>query len=147
MTPTLHKLLFRQRTQKTRATESKRSRAKLSVTGHLCVLLMALQTTLHVAGVQANPNRLPSLGDASSSLISPELEKRIGESFLKQLNATLPTVNDPLMKYYVTKQIHQLAEHSDLREAILNVVIIDNPDINAFAAPSEKCLPITSSRV
>jgi predicted Zn-dependent protease len=78
---------------------------------------------------------LPSLGDASSSIISPELEKRIGESFLKQLNSAMHTVDDPLLKYYVSAQLTDLAQHSELREAILSVVIIDNPNINAFAVP------------
>jgi len=75
------------------------------------------------------------LGDASSSLISPQLEKQIGEQFLKQIHASLRTADDPLIKYYLTNQLTGLAQHSDLREAILNVVVIDNPNINAFAAP------------
>lgn len=89
------------------------------------------------SGVAAtnNPNALPSLGDASSSLISPELERQIGQSFMKQLHAALHTVDDPLLKYYVSGQIINLAQYSDLREAILGVVIIDDPNINAFAAP------------
>ena len=94
----------------------------------LCLCSYALE-------VRADPDRLPSLGDASSSIISPQLEKQIGASFLKQLNANLPTVDDPLMKYYVAQQIRELAQYSDLREPILSVVIIDNPQINAFAAP------------
>ena len=43
-------------------------------------------------------NDLPTLGDASSSLISPEMERRIGEDFLKQVRAALPTVDDPIGK-------------------------------------------------
>lgn len=83
----------------------------------------------------ANSTKLPSLGDASSSLISPDLERRIGESFLKQIHSSLPTVDDPLLKYYIEGQLIELVQHSDLREAILGVVIIDNDQINAFAAP------------
>ncbi len=83
----------------------------------------------------ADSKQLPSLGDASSSLISPQLEKQIGESFLKQIHAQLPTVDDPLIKYYVAGQLNGLAQHSDLREAILKVVVVDNDQINAFAAP------------
>lgn len=90
---------------------------------------------LHLTSASASPNSLPSLGDTSSSLISPQLEKQIGESFLKQINSALNTVNDPLMKYYVSAQLTNLAQHSELRDAIMSVVIIDNPELNAFAAP------------
>ncbi len=98
----------------------------------IAILMIALLTT---KGVAAEPTRLPSLGDASSRLISPQLEKQIGESFLKQIHAQLHTVDDPLLKYYVELQIRALAQHSDLREPILSVIVVDNPEINAFAAP------------
>ena len=80
-------------------------------------------------------NSLPTLGDASSSLISPEMERRIGEDFLKQVRAALPTVDDPILKYYVEKQVADLAQYSELREAVLKAILIDNEQINAFAAP------------
>ncbi len=106
---------------------------QVSATAWLLIGLLCGQ--MYGQNALANPDKLPSLGDASSSLISPQLEKQIGESFLKQLNANLPTVSDPLLKYYVSNQLSDLAQHSDLREAIISVVIIDNPDINAFAVP------------
>ncbi|MEM7099381.1 MAG: M48 family metalloprotease [Pseudomonadota bacterium] len=81
------------------------------------------------------PVKLPSLGDASSSTISPQMEREIGQQFLKQLHAALPTSNDPLLKYYVENHLRNLAQYSDLREAIQSVVVVDNPQINAFAAP------------
>ncbi len=91
--------------------------------------------------VNANPRvsndsqALPSLRDASSRTISPELERQIGEHFLKQLHAQIKTSNDPLIKYYVERQLTELAQYSDLREAIMSVIVVDDPNINAFAAP------------
>jgi len=81
------------------------------------------------------PNSLPELGDASSSIISPELERRIGRDFLKQINAGLPTVSDPLLKHYTTRQLTQLAQYSELQDKLLSVALIDSEQINAFAAP------------
>ena len=78
---------------------------------------------------------LPVLGDASSRLISPQLERRIGEDFLKQIHASLPTVDDPILKYYVQQQLSDLAQHSELKERVLSAVLIDSEEINAFAAP------------
>ena len=85
--------------------------------------------------VVAEGNDLPELGDASSSIVSPELEKQIGEDFLRQVHANLPTVDDPILKYYVETQLIGLAEHSQLREKVLSTLLIDSPDVNAFAAP------------
>ena len=100
---------------------------------HLTLVCLLLAATPTNASVDAH--KLPSLGDTSSSTISPQLEREIGEGFLKQLHASLRTSDDPLIKYYVEQQLLNLAQHSDLRDGIMQVVVIDNPDINAFAAP------------
>ena len=78
---------------------------------------------------------LPVLGDASSSLISPEMERQIGRDFIKQIHAGLPTISDPILKYYVTGQLNELAQHSQLKDNLQGVVLIDSDQINAFAAP------------
>lgn len=78
---------------------------------------------------------LPVVGDASSRLISPEMERQLGEDFLKQVHAALPTVEDPILKYYVQRQLSSLIQYSELREPVLSTVLIDSKEINAFAAP------------
>jgi predicted Zn-dependent protease len=78
---------------------------------------------------------LPSLGDGSSSIVSPAMEKRIGREFLKQINSVVPTISDPILKYYVETHIAGLTQHSQLSEKVLEVVVIDSPTVNAFAAP------------
>ena len=78
---------------------------------------------------------LPSLGDASSKIISPELEKRLGREFLKQIHASMKTTDDPLLKYYSETQIKRLVQYSDFRDEILDIVVVDSPSLNAFAAP------------
>ena len=52
-----------------------------------------------------------------------------------QIRAGAPTVDDPILKYYVRLNVFRLAEKSDLTEAALNTVLIDSPQINAFAVP------------
>jgi beta-barrel assembly-enhancing protease len=78
---------------------------------------------------------LPLLGDASSSLISPELERQIGTQFLQRVHSALPTVEDPILKYWVNWHISDLAQHAQMRDTLMQVVLIDNREINAFAAP------------
>ncbi len=86
------------------------------------------------SSTHSNPE-LPSLGDASSRIVSPELEKRIGKDFLKQIRASMKTSNDPLLKYYSEFQIKRLVEYSNFRDQILDIVVVDSPRLNAFAAP------------
>ncbi|MCY3821592.1 MAG: M48 family metalloprotease [Gammaproteobacteria bacterium] len=83
----------------------------------------------------ATPDELPELGDASSAIVSPAEERRLGQMFLKQVRSGVPTVQDEILKYYVATQLQQLAQHSDLKDAALYPVLIDNPEINAFAVP------------
>ena len=81
---------------------------------------LTLTLLMSASALHANQElALPSLGDASSRTISPQLERQIGESFLKQLHSSLRTSDDPLIKYYAQNQLIELAQHSDLREAIM----------------------------
>ncbi len=96
---------------------------------------MATLLTSTTTSLAAPADDLPSLGDGSSSIVSPAMEKRIGREFLKQVHAVVPTVDDPILKYYVQRHISDLAQHSQLREKVLEVVLIDSPAVNAFAAP------------
>ena len=101
----------------------------------VCCLLIGCFSLTPNFGAIANEMALPSLGDASSRIVSPELERQIGEAFLKQMHATMRTSSDPLVKYFVATQISNLAQFSDLKEALLTTIVVDDPNINAFAAP------------
>ena len=54
---------------------------------------LAFAVSVCLSGAQAAPqDDLPMLGDRSSALISPALEKQIGRDFLKQVHSSLRTV-------------------------------------------------------
>ncbi|MBX3705811.1 MAG: M48 family metallopeptidase [Pseudomonadales bacterium] len=97
------------------------------------LLTLLLAVTTPAAGNVAD--QLPALGDASSSLISPALEREIGQQFMKQIRGALPTVDDPILRYWIEVHLADLAQHAQLRDSSLQVVVIDNRDLNAFAAP------------
>jgi predicted Zn-dependent protease len=63
------------------------------------------------------------------------MERQIGRDFLKQIHASLPTIDDPLLKHYVAKHIADLSQYSELKEKVLSTVLIDSDQINAFAVP------------
>ena len=99
--------------------------------GRVALTALFLIPTLRAS----SPNDLPSLGDSSSRIVSPQMEQRIGEIFLKQLHAALPLSKDVLIQYYVEQHMSTLAQYSNLQSALNTVVVVDNPSINAFAAP------------
>jgi predicted Zn-dependent protease len=101
-----------------------------------CLTPLILAAAMIGAAVGAAPaDDLPVLGDTSSGIVSRETEERIGEDFMRQIRAQLPTESDPLMTYWTELLLHELAVASDLRDPQLDLVLIDAPSINAFAAP------------
>lgn len=100
----------------------------------LAPLVLALCVLGSIAGA-APADDLPVLGDTSSGIVSPEVEERIGEDFMRQIRAQVPTTPDPLMTYWTELLLFDLAVASDLKNPRLNLVLIDAPSINAFAAP------------
>jgi len=78
---------------------------------------------------------LPELGDAAGGVVSLDVEEQIGKQLLRQVYAQVPTVHDPILKYYTELQLYSLAEHSELKRKQLFPVLINSPEVNAFAAP------------
>lgn len=100
----------------------------------LLATIAAFSLIAPVAGA-ADPSDLPSLGDATSGIVSPAAERELARAALKQIRAGAPLAKDPILKYYVHVNIHRLAEKSALRDVALTTVLIDSPQINAFAVP------------
>lgn len=83
----------------------------------------------------ANTSDLPDLGNAGSSLFSSEKEYELGQAWLRSFRAQVRTVYDPLLADYLENLIYQLAEHSELDDRRLELVIVGNKNLNAFAVP------------
>lgn len=79
--------------------------------------------------------RLPELGDGSSSLFSGQQEYELGRAWLKIFRSQVRTVSDPVLQDYLENLVYKLASNSQLKDRRLEVVIVDNPTINAFAVP------------
>ena len=80
-------------------------------------------------------NDLPSLGDSSSAIVSPEQEYRLGRAWLSILRGQVDQLSDPLLKDYVETSVYRLAETSQVEDKRLEFVLLNSPQINAFAAP------------
>lgn len=95
-------------------------------------------TLLALACLLATPamaDDLPSLGDASSSIVSPDQEHKLGRAWLGLLRAQVEQLPDPQLKEYVESSVYRLAESSQLQDRRLEFVLLKSPQLNAFAAP------------
>jgi predicted Zn-dependent protease len=80
-------------------------------------------------------NELPSLGDSSSGIVSPEQEHQLGRAWLSLLRGQVAQMSDPLLKDYLESSVYRLAETSQLQDRRLEFVLLESPQLNAFAAP------------
>jgi predicted Zn-dependent protease len=79
--------------------------------------------------------KLPNLGESSTSLFSAEYEYQLGRTWLRMFRGQVPTVNDPLLFDYLEGLIFDLVNHSQLKDRRVDLVVVDNAAINAFAVP------------
>lgn len=103
--------------------------------GFLTAALLSTWLGLSSAVVSAAPINLPSLGDSTSGVVSPQQEYELGRTYLKYLRSNTPTVSDPEVKEYLENLTYRLAEHSEIQDHRLTTMVIDSPNLNAFAAP------------
>ena len=69
------------------------------------------------------------------SAISIASEYNLGRLYMAQLRRSIPEYSDPVTQDYAEHLVYRLAEYSELRDRRLEIAIIDDKSINAFAAP------------
>lgn len=97
-------------------------------------LLITILTTFSLTCQGAN-NTLPNLGDAASGLISLEQEHKLGRIWLRNLRQQASTLHDPVITEYTENLIYRLASNSQVQDRRLEIVLLDNDQLNAFAVP------------
>ena len=103
--------------------------------GFLAVVILCTLLACRGAVAQTEDLNLPNLGESSTSMFSAEFEYQLGRTWLRIFRSQVPTVDDPLLQDYLEHLIYQLANHSKLEDRRIDVVIVDSPQINAFAVP------------
>jgi predicted Zn-dependent protease len=94
--------------------------------------LLMLTCLLTTPGMASD---LPSLGDASSSMVSPQQEHQLGRAWLSLVRGQVSQLSDPQLKDFVETSVYRLSETSQLQDRRLEFVLLNSPQINAFAAP------------
>jgi predicted Zn-dependent protease len=94
--------------------------------------LLTLACLLAAPGMASD---LPSLGDASSAIVSPQQEHQLGRAWLSLVRGQVSQLDDPQLKDFVETSVYRLSETSQLQDRRLEFVLLNSPQINAFAAP------------
>ena len=95
----------------------------------LCGLLLGLLLAVPVPAV------LPDIGDSAGTVVSPAQEYEMGSTFLRQLRGAGKVVSDPELEDYIQGLGHRLSSLSEGFSGEFTFFIVDDPTINAFAAP------------
>ncbi|MBU2710311.1 M48 family metalloprotease [Zooshikella harenae] len=96
----------------------------------ICTCSLALSLT-----ASGNELLLPDLGDSSSAIVSPSHEHKLGRAFLASLRGQVPMLQDAEVQDYVEELIFKLINTSEVKDRRLEIIVIDSPKLNAFAAP------------
>ncbi len=79
---------------------------------------------------------LPDFGDSAGAVISPAEERRLGEDLVRHLRRRAHLIDDPEIEAYLGSLGTRLVIQSDYRgEHPFTFFLVDDPSINAFAAP------------
>jgi predicted Zn-dependent protease len=96
------------------------------------VLIVSVLLLAQVPAV-AQQGSLPGLGDANA--VSLTQEYYLGRAWLMSFRRQAPILNDAQIQDYIEGLVYRLAETSQLRDRRLEVILVRNKSINAFAVP------------
>ncbi|OGA54399.1 MAG: peptidase M48 [Betaproteobacteria bacterium RIFCSPLOWO2_12_FULL_63_13] len=95
-------------------------------------ILLCLFVTLPVASGQG----LPELGDASGTVLSPQMERRIGEEAMRDIRFRDPSyLDDPELTAYINSIGHRLTAANPEARLDFEFFMVRDSTINAFAMP------------
>ena len=108
-----------------------------SINSRLLRLALALITACaSISSVaQTQPLDLPDMGASADSILSRKEEEEYAKALVRQMRAYEVLVEDPLISDYFEDMGYRLASNSDRPDKSFTFVVLDQPVVNAFAAP------------
>ncbi len=79
--------------------------------------------------------QLPDIGDPAASAWSPREQARIGKELMRNLQGAGKLLDDPLVNEYVAAVGARLVASADTVDQPFTFFVVNDPSINAFAAP------------
>jgi predicted Zn-dependent protease len=80
-------------------------------------------------------SQLPDIGSTGYSVLSLQQEHNLGRAWVRMLRRSSKVYDDALVSQYVEDLTWGLVTHSQLLDKRLEILVLDNPTVNAFAAP------------
>lgn len=99
-------------------------------------LIVAIASTCSFnveANGQNNKNKLPEIGISGFSVLSLEKERQIGQAMMRQLRASQPLIQDPVLIEYINHLGNQLVKNAQDVNYAFKFFLINNNELNAFA--------------
>ena len=98
------------------------------------IILLACLAAWGVPAVRAEG--LPNLGETSQAVLSPQMEKRVGESIMQEIRLKEPAyLDDPEVSGYLNRIGRRLASNSEGARQEFEFFALRDPTLNAFALP------------
>ncbi len=112
------------------------SSVKLSriIPSRLLVLVFTACTSL-ASVAQTKQLELPDMGASAETILSRAEEKEYAKALVRQMRAYEVLNEDPLISAYFEDMGFRLASNSDRPDKAFTFVVINQPVVNAFAAP------------
>ncbi|MBP2198666.1 tetratricopeptide repeat protein [Pantoea cypripedii] len=106
------------------------NRLKKSV---LAALIPALLLTPALSARADVSDSLPDMGTTAGATLSINQELQIGDFYVRQLRASAPLINDPLLNQYINQLGQRLVAHANSVRTPFHFYLIQNDELNAFA--------------
>ena len=101
-----------------------------------CALTVMIASTCSFnveANGQNNKNKLPEIGISGFSVLSLDKERQIGQAMMRQLRASQPLIQDPVLIEYINHLGNQLIKNAQDVNYAFKFFLINNNELNAFA--------------
>jgi predicted Zn-dependent protease len=109
-------------------------KSKTSMLSRLLVALLTAGTSL-VSVAQTERLSLPDMGASAETILSRKEEEDYARALVRQMRAYEVLVEDPLISGFFRDMGYRLASNSDRPDKSFTFVVLDQPVVNAFAAP------------
>ncbi|WP_232771334.1 beta-barrel assembly-enhancing protease [Colwellia sp. 12G3] len=108
---------------------------KPMLTALLLTLSIATATSFNASAVDThnNKNKLPDIGISGFSVLSTDKELQIGQAMMRQLRASQPLVQDPVLIEYINHLGNSLVKNAQGVNYAFEFFLINNNELNAFA--------------
>lgn len=90
---------------------------------------------LSVGPVWAAENNLPDLGEASQTVFTPQIERKVGEEIMRDMRADPTFLDDPEVTGYLNNLGYRLAAASPNNRQDFEFFVLRDSTLNAFALP------------